>query len=87
MDVVYILLFAVHFDGDEVLVHDADGGGISEGFLLHHVAPVRTLADADEEQLVFFLRLLKPPRPRVPVDRVVGVLEEVEAASLMRALV
>jgi hypothetical protein len=72
-------LLAVDFDADKALVHQRRDLGVLERLALHHVAPVaRRVADRDED------RLLLGPRPgqrllapRVPVDRVVRVLEEV----------
>jgi hypothetical protein len=63
------------------LVHEPCDVGALERLVLHHVAPVAGgIADGEEDRLVLlpgagesFLS------PGVPVDRVVGVLEEVRA--------
>ena len=57
---------------------------VGERLVLHHVAPVtRAVADGHEERATALPRpgkRLVPPR--VPVDRVAGVLEEVRAGRL-----
>ena len=70
---------AVDLDRDEVLVQEPRGRHVVEGLLLHHVAPMAgRVADADEhraaEPLRGFERLVAP---RIPVDRIVGVLLQV----------
>ncbi len=74
-------LLAIHLDADEVLVHQRRRGGILERLVLHHVAPVaRAVADREQDRLVLGARAgqgVLPPR--VPVHRVVGVLEEIRA--------
>ncbi len=74
-------LFAVDFDVHEILVHEARGLLILEGLVCHDVTPVACgVADAQEDRLVVTLRLLESlGSPRVPVDRICGVLEEVGA--------
>ena len=72
-------LLAVDLDADEALVHQRRDLRVLEGLALHHVAPVAGgVADRDEDRLVLAAgageRLLAP---RVPVDRVVRVLEQV----------
>ena len=74
-------LLAIDLDVHEVLVHERRRLGVLERLVLHHVAPVAgRVADREQDRLV-----LRPrPRerllaPRVPVDRVVGVLEQVRA--------
>ncbi len=80
VDVVHVgALLAVHLDRDEVLVQEVRDGGVLERLPLHHVTPVAGgVADREEDGL----RFPAGPRerlvaPRVPVDRVVGVLEKV----------
>ena len=70
-------LFAVDFDIDEVIVHEACGVFVLEGLALHHVAPVAGgVADAQQDRFIFLpgplQRLLAPG---MPVHRVVGVLQ------------
>ena len=72
-------LFAVDLDGDEVLVQDACGQLVLEGLPLHHVAPVaRGVADREHDRAVLVTRTGEGlVAPRVPVDRVVLVLQEI----------
>ena len=61
---------------------------VLERLALHDVAPVaRRVADAQQDRLVFALRLLERlGTPRIPVDRIVGVLEEVRAGFVGEAV-
>ena len=72
-------LFPIHLDVDEVPVHEVRDAGILEHLPLHHVAPVtRGVADGEKDGTVFFPG--QPEgllAPRVPVHRVVGVLQKV----------
>ena len=74
-------LLAIDLHAHVVLVHHGRGRGVLERLVLHHVAPVAgRVPDREEDRPV----LLARPRqrlvaPRVPVDRVGGVLEEVRA--------
>jgi len=82
VEVVHVGAFlAVHLDGYEPLVEDRGQAGIGERFALHHVAPVAgRVADREEDGPLLVSRpgeRLFPPR--MPVHRVVGVLEEVGA--------
>jgi hypothetical protein len=77
-------LLAVDLDVHEALVHQPRGLGVLERLVLHHVTPVaRRIADREQDRLVLLpcsaARFLAP---RVPVDRVVGVLEQVRARLL-----
>ena len=81
-------LLAVDLDVDEVLVHVGGGLGVLEGLALHHVAPVAgRVADREQDRAVLLAgpgeRLLAP---RVPVDRVLAVLEQVGAGLLGQAV-
>jgi hypothetical protein len=81
-------LFPVDLDAHEELVHDLRGCGVLEGLALHHVTPVaRAVADREQHRLVLVTRsgerLLTP---RVPVDRVRRVLQEVRARLLREAV-
>jgi hypothetical protein len=72
-------LLAVDLDADEPLVHHLSDRGVLEGLVLHDVAPMtRRVADRDEHGLVLGTgdgeRLVAP---RVPVDGVLRVLEQV----------
>ena len=77
-------LLAVDLDADEVLVHVGRGLRVLEGLALHHVAPVAgRVADREQDRLVLAPRAARaPPPPRIPVDRVVAVLEQVGTGLL-----
>ena len=81
-------LLAVDLDADEVLVHVGGGLGVLEGLALHHVAPVAgRVADREQDRPVELARAGQRLRsPRVPVDRVVAVLEQVGAGLLRQAV-
>ena len=74
-------LLAIDLDRDEAGVQIGGRRLILERLALHDVAPVaRGVADREEDRAIHLarpLRCLGPPR--VPVDRVVGVLEQVRA--------
>ncbi len=72
-------LLAVDLDADEVLVEVGRGRLVLEGLVGHHVAPVAGgVPDAEQHRDVAPPGLLERGRlPLPPVDRVVGVLEEV----------
>ncbi len=81
-------LLAVDLHVDEEVVHDGSGRGALERLVRHDVAPVaRAVADRDEQRLV-----LRPcpleglVAPRVPVDRVLGVLEQIWARSARKTV-
>jgi hypothetical protein len=72
-------LFSIDLDIDEVFVHQPGDFFILERLVFHDVAPVaRRVADAEQNGFVFFpcsmQRLLAPG---IPLDRVVGVLQQV----------
>ncbi len=81
-------LLAVDLDADEGVVQVAGGFVVFEGFLLHHVAPVAGgVADGQEDGLV--LRLGRGEgglAPGVPLDRVVGVLQQIGAFFVDQAV-
>ena len=82
VELVHIRAFlAVHLDRHEVGVEEFRQFRILEGFALHDVAPVAgRVADAHQHQLVLRLSLRKRLRPpRLPVHRIVRVLEQVGA--------
>jgi hypothetical protein len=75
---------AVDLDRDEMLVHEGGGLVVLERLALHHVAPVAgRVADREQDRAVAVsgtpLRLFAPGQP---VDRVLGVLEEVGTGLL-----
>ena len=74
-------LLPVDLDAHEVLVHIGGHGLVLEGLPLHDVAPVAGgVADGQQDRLVLGPRLLKGLRsPGIPVDGVVGVLDQIRA--------
>ena len=81
-------LLAVDLDADEALVHERGRLVVLEGLVLHDVAPVaRRVADGQQDRLVLLARARERLlAPRVPVDGVVRVLEEVRARLLREAV-
>ena len=81
-------LFAVDFDIDEQLVHQFGRGLILKRLVGHDVAPV-TGRVANREQYRFARLLCQFERlaaPRIPVDRIVGVLQQVGAGFVGEAV-
>ncbi|MEX2210501.1 MAG: hypothetical protein WD689_01875 [Gaiellaceae bacterium] len=76
-------LLPVDLDADEVLVHQPRCCGVLERLVLHDVAPVTGgVADREQDRLVLVARAGESLlAPRIPVDGVVGVLEQVGAGS------
>ena len=74
-------LLAVDLDVDERVVHHRGDGRILERLVRHHVAPVaRRVADRQQDRLVLAPRARERLlAPRIPVDRIVGVLPQVGA--------
>ena len=81
-------LLAVDLDVDEVLVQHCRRRLVLERLVLHHVAPVAGgVADRHEHRLVGGGRRgERLVAPRIPVDRVVGVLQQVGAALVDQAV-
>ena len=82
VDAVHVgALLAVDLDVDEALVHEHGRLVVLERLVLHHVAPVACgVPDREQNRPVRFARAHEGfVAPRVPVDRVVRVLEEVRA--------
>ena len=77
-------LLPVDLHRDEALVHELRRLLVLEGLVLHDVAPVAgRVADREQDRLVLRAGALERViPPRVPVDGVVGVLEEVGAGLL-----
>ncbi len=73
--------FAIDFDVDEQLVHDAGGAVVLEAFVRHHVAPVTGgVADGKQDRLAALLCIRQRfGSPRPPIDRIVFVLKEIRA--------
>ena len=83
IDAVQVRAFlAIDLDVDEQAVHHRRRGRVLEGLVCHHVAPVAgRVANGKQDRLV--LRARQGQRciaPGVPVDRVVGVLQQIRAA-------
>ena len=74
-------LLPVDLDAHEVLVHVGGHRLVLEGLPLHDVAPVAGgVADGEQDRLVLGPRPAECLRsPGIPVDRVVGVLDQIRA--------
>ena len=72
-------LFPIDLNADEVLVQESGNGRGLERFVLHDVAPMAgRVTDRKKDGLVLGASLGEGVlAPRIPVDRVLGVLEEV----------
>src|SRR5216117_2674098 len=72
----------------EAVVHEASGLVVLEGLVRHHVAPVTGgVADAQEDRFVFLLGPLEClSSPRVPINRILGVLEQVRTRFFSEAI-
>ena len=81
-------LLAIDLDADEALVHQLGGLRHRERLVLHHVAPVAGgVADREEDRLPLLTRAGEGlVAPRVPVDRVLRVLQEVRARLVLEAV-
>ena len=81
-------LLAVDLDVDEELVHQPRRLLVLERLVLHHVAPVAgRVADREQDRPVLVARARERLlAPRVPVDRVVRVLEQVGAGLVGQAV-
>ena len=81
-------LLAIDLDVDEVLVHRRGDVRILERFVRHHVAPVaRGVADREQDRLALRARARERLlAPRIPVDRVVRVLQQVGARFAREAV-
>ena len=81
-------LFAIDFDADEMLVHQRGDLFVLERLPLHDMAPVTgRVADLQQDRLVL---LLAPSKrlvaPRIPIDRIVRVLEKVGAGFVNQSI-
>jgi len=82
VDLVHVgPLLAIHLDRDEEPVHEIRDAVVLERLALHHVAPVTgRVADGEQHRLVLAARASECLlAPRVPVDRIAGVLEQIRA--------
>jgi hypothetical protein len=80
--------FPIHFDIDEVGIHESRYGGIFEGFPFHDVAPVAgRITNTHQDGLSLFSRALKSFRlPRVPMYRVPCMLQQVWAGLKFKSV-
>ena len=69
-------LLSIHLDVDEPLVHHVRGRLVLEGLVRHHMAPVaRGIADGKKDRTALGAGDCEGSlTPRVPIDRIVGVL-------------
>jgi hypothetical protein len=74
--------FAIHFDVDEVLVHQRCGFRVFEGFVCHDMTPVASrIADAQKDGLVLSFGFCQGfVTPGIPVHRIIGVLEKIRGS-------
>jgi hypothetical protein len=81
-------LLAVDLDADEAVVEAGRHQRVLEGLVGHDVAPVAgRVADRQEDRLVLGRRFGEGfGAPRVPVDRIVGVLSQVGAGFCSQAV-
>ena len=81
-------LLAVDLDVDEALVHQRRGLRVLERLVRHHVAPVAgRVTDREQDRLVLCARTRERfLAPRVPVDRILGVLKQVRARLVCQAV-
>src|SRR6516225_4125495 len=89
IDVVYIgALFAVYFNGDKMLIHEASDVFILKGFVLHDMTPVAGgVADTEQDGFVLLLRFLQRFfAPWIPIHGVVRVLKQVRTCLVDEAV-
>ena len=81
-------LFAVDLDVHEVVVHVRGRVGILERLVRHDMAPVaRRVSDREEDRDVTLLgRGERGVAPLEPIDRVAGMLQQIRARGLGKAI-
>src|SRR5690606_10341136 len=81
-------LLAVDLDVDEQLVHQRRDLFVFEALMSHHMAPVAgRVADREKDRLVLLARLAQRLfAPGVPIDRVVGMLQQVGARLVRQSV-
>ena len=74
-------LFPIHFDVDEVGVHEGCGGVVLETLMRHDVAPVAGgISDGQQNGFVLVAGFGQGLRsPGLPMDRVISVLQKIRA--------
>ncbi len=90
IDTVYIgPLFAVHLHRDKIVGHQLSDLGIGKGLALHHVTPVAGgVADGEKNGFVLAFCLVKRGlSPRIPIDGIGGMLEQIRALFKHEAIV
>ncbi len=89
IDVIDVGSFlAVDLDADEELVHQRRDLRVVEAFALHHVTPVAgRIADRQQNRFVFGAGAVEClVTPRIPIDRVVGMLQQVRTGLLRESI-
>ena len=81
-------LLAIDLDADEALVHHAGRRRVLERLALHDMAPVaRRIADRQEDRAALVARAREClVTPRIPVDGVRGVLQQIRRRLLREAV-
>ncbi len=81
-------LLAIDLDVDEVAIHQVRNGRVLEALPLHDMAPVtRRVADREKNGSVLGTRTREClVAPRIPIHRVVGVLQQIRAALMRQAI-
>ena len=81
-------LLPIDLDTDEPAIHEFRNGLVLKRFPFHDMAPVAGgISDGEENGTVFFFRELQRfLPPGVPVDRVVGVLQQVGAGFVKESI-
>ena len=81
-------LLAIDFDRHEVLIEHASDRFVLKALVLHHVAPVTgRVPDRKKDRLVLAPRLLdRLFAPRIPIHRIVLVLQQIRARFLGEAI-
>ena len=85
VDLVDVRAFlAIDLDVDEGLVHQRGNLWVLEALVLHHMAPVAGgITDREKDRFVLLGGFVERLRaPRIPVDGVVGVLQQVRALGV-----
>jgi len=81
--------FTVDLDIDKIPVHDGRSLRVFERFVRHHMTPVTgSIADAQEDGFIFIAGFTQRClTPRIPVDRVVSVLQQIGGIFVAQVVV